>query len=85
VTSEDRVKAAHPKAEARYNTGYKYWGIFLDGGPRVASINPDGSANWSSPFAIGDSRSNAWVNARKKLITTSPTGVAESRSEGEQK
>ena len=66
MTSEQVVKDQHPKAEALFNQAYKYWGVFLDGRPYIIGLTPAGVL-LSDPFATGNSPSNAWVNARKKL------------------
>ena len=66
MKSEDKVKAQHPKAEALYQDAYKWWGIFVDGRPHIISCGPSGTL-FSEPLAYGNTRSNAWVNARKKL------------------
>jgi hypothetical protein len=66
MTSEQRVQSKYPKAQALYNHGYHYWGVFLDGRPRVVSTHPSGTI-MSDPFSTGNSAANAWVNARKKL------------------
>ena len=71
MTSEDKVKSIHPKAECLFSQAYRYWGVFLDGRPHVISCAPSGTM-WSDPFASGNSKSNAWVNARKKLEIKMP-------------
>jgi len=63
VTSEQKVKLVHPKAEVRWNENSRIWGVFFDGPPRFIGIR----FGWSEPDAYGKTPSNAWVNAAKKL------------------
>jgi hypothetical protein len=57
MTSEEKVKTVHPKAEARFCSGIG-WAVFLNG--KVGFNLPD-------VFSSNQTQSSAWVNARKKL------------------
>jgi len=35
VTSEQKVKLVHPKAEVRWNENSRIWGVFFDGPPSL--------------------------------------------------
>jgi hypothetical protein len=62
VTSEQKVKLVYPKAVCLWAAHLHSWGVFFHGGP-----TPLGPGQQSRPDIYGNSKSNAWVNAVKKL------------------
>lgn len=61
------IKSQHPKAQVLFSQFWKWWGVFLEGYPRIVG-GPKG--DWETPFATGITKVEALSNARKKLEVT---------------